>query len=185
MTQQSHSQVCISKLNPHLGLLGKTHGEFISRCFCRLEATCVFITWGIATSMIVINYYMAGRSSGLAEHSNTINSTRQHWVTCRNRISEAQSYLYNGKYTYTKQEHLQMRGHTSNIGGGGNLGKGRRKGGIKGSELFKMKQRTYTCTNKQKKTFAGLGLQVPLIVELDYCTLLLLRLKKKNELFLK
>lgn len=72
-----------------------------------------------------------------------------------------------------------MGGHTSNIGGGGNLGKGKRKGGIKGNELFKTKERTCICTNKQKKTFAGPGLRVPLIVELDYCTLLLLRLKKK------
>ena len=83
----------------------------------------------------MMNYYTEIRSSGLGEHSNTINSTNvAPSYICGNRRSEAQGH------SYKSQIHLhKIRTPTNEMiyikhGGGGNWGKGKRKGEMKKEE---------------------------------------------------
>lgn len=133
LIQQAHSQVCISELKPHVGLYRDTYEEFVPVCFCVLEAIYVSITRGIAKSKMTMRYYTEIRSSGLDEHSNTVHNTNVALsYICGNRRSEAQGHSY-------KLQIHKIKAPTNETiyikhGGGGNWGKGKRKGEMKKEE---------------------------------------------------
>lgn len=113
----------------------------------------VSIIWGIAESKMAMNSHTAVRSEGPQSH-HTQDKCGTEWTVQKQEIW-SMVICINYKHIYTTQEHLQVRGHTSNTRRRGELGEGREEERQKEVNYLKWKREGHT----EAQTNTGRDLQ--------------------------